>query len=180
MSIGTLAAIVPVTMRPNTPPDKTRTPPVIDVGIRWGKMSQFRFSGQSPDTGTTGDVPEAPPPFVKNSTRHKFETRIEVIPRPNFTQFRKYNPIFERIFIGAGNSAHSSGPQEVDGEVDSYQVNLGEEAQQEIAGFTAYPDGHVVERYRTVLVKRLLEVQITKTPLSPGIGGPGHTDGARE
>jgi hypothetical protein len=168
-------------MRPNAPPDKQRTVPDPNVGIRWGKMSQFRFSAQSPELGTTGEVPGAPLPFVRNSTKHKFETRIETIPAPNFTQFRKFNPIFEHIFFGAdGSIEHSRGSQELNGEVYEYQVDLGEEAQQEIVGFTSYPDGSVVERFKTILVKRLLDVAITKRPSSPTPGGLGRAEGERE
>jgi hypothetical protein len=178
MSIGAFSGIVPVTMRANTPPAKTpKRPPDPDVGARWGRASTFIFSGANPEPTVERPVP--PAPFVRNSTKHKYETRVESIPSPAFTQFGLYNPSFEDYFTKTqGGTLSTQGRFEADGEIISYECDLGIEAQQEIAGFTAYPDGSVVERYKTINVHRILSITLNKTPPSPLPGGLGHTEGA--
>jgi hypothetical protein len=178
--IGSLSTIVPVTMRANTPPSKQRLPAEPDIGLRWGKQSQFTFSAQTPpDNAEQG--PTQPLPFVRLATKHKYETRIETIPTPNWIQKRIYKPSREDHFmLTQGGVESSSGRDEIDGEDYEYQIDLGEEAQQEIAGFTAYPDGSVVERYKTILVHRRLSVGIDKTPSSPLPQGLGETEGEHQ
>lgn len=176
MNFGGFSQIVPVQMRPNLPPQKSVVEAAPEVGIHWGKQSTFRFSASNPEHDSNSQTP--PLPFVRNSTKHVFETRVETIQTPNWKQFRIFHPQHEGYLTRSGGQVeHSNEEVEVDGELTDYQIDLGEEAQQEIAGFTSYADGRVEERYKTVLVHRYLSVGINKTPGAPNPGSLGHTEG---
>lgn len=160
-SVGAFKDVVPVAMSPNDTPDRTVLPanvPDPDVGIRWGRQSAFVLANQNTDADTAAQGQQTPPPvYVKNSPIHKDGgNRLEGFSAVK-VEYHNYSfPAYEWIASDPPQPAFNGNAE---AELPfTVWLSLGKENQQEIAGFTAFPDGSVKERYKQVIVDRYLEL----------------------
>jgi len=156
--IGAFKDIIPVTMGSNTPIDKPQPqPPDPEIGARWGSPSQFVLRNQNADPTGQGD-PSPQPLYVKNSPTEEAKTRVESFSGPK-------KEIETYLIHNKGCDTVGCSEQMTEGEIIRVAyLSLGKETQKEIAGFTAYADGHVVERYKDTIWDRYVKIDSSGFP----------------
>jgi hypothetical protein len=164
--MGTYKNIIPVIMHANTPIEKPQaSPPEPDIGSRWGTTSQFQVSQNTDPTSAANGDPSPPPSYVKDSPKEETKIRVE-----SYSSVKIQFDGYETPFHGCDQVTCSDGFS--DNEVIAVVwLSLGKETQKEVAGFTAYADGHVVERYKDFIWDRYVRLDCSTFPAVNRVGG---------
>lgn len=170
-SPGSFKDVIPVVMHSARDIDTTREIPEPEAGAIWGQPSRFENSSSNPPEG---DEPgsETPPPAQIRYERFERKVEVEALPGPESVDIEtiatssNLNVLLHLTVLNPPHSHNipvtSSGTILVDRATRLNKCDLGEENWNEIAGFTAYADGSVVERFRPVRVQRWLTVDVIR------------------